>query len=122
MFIQVELSSHSPVTVSRMVILKDSPSIICAPELGPVGDKRLVMAWIPCKVPAKTRYSLDVSCSRPSADNQDFERRIVSRAKVRTSEIPLIDQATCFVDNLPNRSVRIRVWTECGQCRPKARK
>ena len=49
-----------------MFILKVSASITCAPELVPVGDSRLVMAWIPCNVPASTRYSLELICVRPS--------------------------------------------------------
>lgn len=50
-----------------MVILNDSPSITWAPELDPMGDRRLVMAWMPCSVPARTRYSFEVSCASPSA-------------------------------------------------------
>jgi len=38
---------HAPVAVSRIVILNDSPSITCAPELLPMGDNRLVIACIP---------------------------------------------------------------------------
>jgi hypothetical protein len=52
---------HAPVAVSRIVILRDSPSITCAPELLPMGDSRLVIAWIPWRVPARTRYSFEVS-------------------------------------------------------------
>jgi hypothetical protein len=55
-----------PVAVSIIVILKDSPSMTCAPELDPVGDKRLVIACMPCNVPARTRYSLAVSWASPS--------------------------------------------------------
>jgi len=57
---------HAPVAVRRIVILNVSASITCAPELVPVGESRLVMACIPCSVPARTRYSLEVSCARPS--------------------------------------------------------
>jgi hypothetical protein len=55
-----------PVAVRSIVSLKDSPSITCAPELGPDGDRRDVIAWIPCRVPARTKYSFDVSWARPS--------------------------------------------------------
>lgn len=44
---QLEVREHVPVAVSRIVNLKVSPEITCAPELDPVGDKRLVMACIP---------------------------------------------------------------------------
>ena len=49
-----------PVWVRRIFNLNVSPSITWAPELGPEGDSLLVMAWIPCSVPARTRYSLEV--------------------------------------------------------------
>lgn len=55
-----------PVAVSRICILNVSASMTVAPELGPLGDNRAVMAWIPCNVPARTRYSFEVSCARPS--------------------------------------------------------
>lgn len=57
---------YGPVGVRRIVILNVSASIECAPELMPVGESRLVIACIPCKVPARTRYSLEESCERPS--------------------------------------------------------
>lgn len=62
-----EESKNEPVTVNEMVILKVSPSITWAPELEPMGDSRLVIAWMPCSVPARTRYSFEVSCANPSA-------------------------------------------------------
>ena len=90
-----------PVAVSSIVNLNVSASITCAPDEGPVvGDKRAVMAWMPCKVPARTRYSFAVSCARPS-------RRLLSLRRVRfylywrrTREVTLVDQATRFVDDL----------------------
>lgn len=61
------LTMSLPVAVRRIVILKVSPSITWAPELDPVGERRLVIACIPCKVPASTRYSFDVRPGKPSA-------------------------------------------------------
>lgn len=65
---RLDVREHVPVAVSRIVNLNVSPEITCAPELDPVGERRLVMACIPCKVPARTRYSFDVSPGRPSAE------------------------------------------------------
>jgi hypothetical protein len=60
------LRENSPVTVKKMLILKLSPSMTWTPELEPIGESRLVIACIPCKVPARTRYSFEVRRARPS--------------------------------------------------------
>jgi hypothetical protein len=39
-----QVYSYVPVAVRRIVILNVSPSMVCAPELEPVGDRRLVIA------------------------------------------------------------------------------
>jgi hypothetical protein len=39
-----KVCKHTPVAVRSIVILKDSPSITCAPELDPTGERREVMA------------------------------------------------------------------------------
>jgi len=49
-----------------MLSLKSSPSMTCTPEPFPVGDSLEVMAWTPCNVPARTRYSFAVKEERPS--------------------------------------------------------
>lgn len=53
--------------VWRQVILNVSASITSTPELPGTGLILLAMAWMLWKVLARTRYSLDVSCERPSA-------------------------------------------------------
>jgi hypothetical protein len=77
-YILAQRQIYVPVMVNNMVILTVSPSITCAPVLEPVGDKRLVMAWIPCSVPARTRYSLDVSCASPSAMRMKLKLSVAS--------------------------------------------
>ena len=85
-----QLRLYWPVAVRNMVILNDSPSITWAPELEPVGDRRLVMAWIPCNVPARTRYSLEDKPGRPStlAISTPFESWMPG---IIASKIPLVD-------------------------------
>jgi hypothetical protein len=88
-----------PVAVRRMVILNVSASITCAPELVPVGESRLVMAWIPCSVPARTRYSFDVSCARPSAKIEPRGDR-KSDSQSLTGKVSLIDEPAGFIYDL----------------------
>lgn len=87
-----------PVAVRRMFILNDSPEMTCAPELDPVGERRLVMACIPCRVPARTRYSFDVKWGRPSvwwsvSSSLAYPQSLASEAS-------LIHQAAGLVDDL----------------------
>lgn len=81
-----------------MVSLKVSPSITSAPELEPVGDSLLVMAWIPCRVPARTRYSFEVNWASPSECG--VRRELIQNTLRETCEIALIYETTSFVDYL----------------------
>lgn len=80
-----------------------------APELGPLGESRAVMAWIPCSVPAKTRYSFEVSCARPSTCDVNENIYIYKYAQIvcvtvevgRTGEVTLVDETAGLVDDLP---------------------
>ena len=92
---------YAPVAVKRMVIFTDSPSITCAPELDPMGDRRLVMACIPCRVPARTRYSFEVSWASPS-EFEDIRIRLKMNYMSRTwtCEIALINQSSGFIYDL----------------------
>ena len=65
----------------KIFILKVSASMICAPELVPVGDSRLVIAWMPCNVPARTRYSLDDTWVRPSSSVNELTGVILPAAR-----------------------------------------
>ena len=91
------MARATPVGVGKIFILKVSASITCAPELMPVGDSRLVMAWMPCNVPARTRYSFEVICVRPSSAVKERTGAILSTL---TSKIALIDKTASFIYHL----------------------
>jgi hypothetical protein len=87
-----------------MVILNVSASITCAaPEFVLVGESRLVMAWIPCSVPTRTRYSFEVSCARPSAPRFELKggEGIGNRnRKSLPAKISLVDEPVGFIYGL----------------------
>lgn len=98
---------YSPVNVNMMFNLNVSPSITCTPELFPVGEIFAVIAWIPWRVPARTRYSLGVSVGRPSIGKHTTTNIRLGRRDCdcrqaeqgRTSIIALIDKTSGFVDD-----------------------
>ena len=64
------------------------------------------MAWMPWRVPARTRYSLDVSWARPSALQRQTKRARVAAegGRTRTGKVALVDEAAGFVDDLDDIS------------------
>jgi hypothetical protein len=96
-----------------IVILKDSDSIVCTPELFGTGAMREVMACTPCNVPAITRYSFDDSCAMPAVvgygrttqryREMDARQYLtfseVGRGKGLTPIIPLKDETARLVDD-----------------------
>ncbi len=101
-----------PVAVREIFILKVSASMTCTPELVPVGDSRLVMAWMPCNVPARTRYSLEVNCVRPSGAVNELTG--VIRPPL-TGKVALIDKTASFIYYL-------RIITGFERCAQKKEK
>lgn len=98
--LQQTMLSGLPVAVRRMVILNVSPSMTCAPELGPIGDSRLVIAWIPCNVPARTKYSFEVKRGSPSKITLVIANMHELVKRPHTPKVSFIDQSTSFVNHL----------------------
>jgi len=84
-----------------------------------MGDSLLVMAWIPCSVPARTRYSFEVRGGKPSAGHRVSSRLDWGEKRRSTSEVALVDEAASFVDYLRGSSGGSEERDERNTQRPK---